>query len=72
MAETRRFQPPMRAAACNHGDDGGSWDLGYPRVVERAPGELLTVYYMNRRDDPVQMNGGVRHIAQTVFDTRGL
>ena len=48
-------------------EDGGSWDLGYPRVVERAPGELLTVYYFNRKDDPIQMNGGVRHIAQTVF-----
>ena len=48
-------------------DDGGSWDLGYPRVTEIAPGELLTVYYMNRRDDPIQMNGGVRHIAQTIF-----
>ena len=48
-------------------DDGGSWDLGYPRVTEIEPGKLLTVYYMNRRDDPIQMNGGVRHIAQTVF-----
>jgi hypothetical protein len=48
-------------------DDGGSWDLGYPRVIEREPGTLLAVYYMNRRDDPIQMNGGVRHIAQTVF-----
>ena len=48
-------------------DDGGSWDLGYPRVTEIAPGRLLAVYYMNRRDDPIQMNGGVRHIAQTVF-----
>lgn len=48
-------------------DDGGSWDLGYPRVVECEPGKLLTVYYMNRKDDPIQMNGGVRHIAQTVF-----
>lgn len=48
-------------------DDGGSWDLGYPRVVEHAPGSLLAVYYMNRRDDPIQMNGGVRHIAQTIF-----
>ena len=48
-------------------DDGGSWDLGYPRVVEHEPGRLLTVYYMNRKDDPIQMNGGVRHIAQTVF-----
>lgn len=48
-------------------DDGGSWDLGYPRVVERPDGKLLTVYYMNRADDPIQMNGGVRHIAQTIF-----
>jgi len=48
-------------------DDGGSWDLGYPRVTECAPGELLAVYYMNCRDDPIQMNGGVRHIAQTTF-----
>ena len=43
-------------------DDGGSWDLGYPRVVEVSPGRLATVYYMNRRDDPIQLNGGVRHI----------
>jgi hypothetical protein len=48
-------------------DDGGSWDLGYPRVIESAPGELLTVYYFNRADDPVQQNGGVRHIASTRF-----
>jgi hypothetical protein len=48
-------------------DDGGSWDLGYPRVIEIEPGKLLTVYYMNCRDDRIQMNGGVRHIAQTVF-----
>lgn len=48
-------------------DDGGSWDLGYPRVVEHEKGKLLTVYYMNTKNDPIQMNGGVRHIAQTVF-----
>ena len=48
-------------------DDGGSWDLGYPRVIEHEPGRLLAIYYMNRADDPIQMNGGVRHIAQTVF-----
>lgn len=48
-------------------DDGGSWDLGYPRVVEQSPGRLLTVYYMNRKDDPIQQNGGVRHIAWTSF-----
>ena len=48
-------------------DDGGSWDLGYPRVVEVSGGRLLSVYYINLRDDPIQLNGGVRHIAQTVF-----
>ena len=48
-------------------DDGGSWDLGYPRVVELEAGRMLVVYYFNRKDDPVQMNGGVRHIAQTIF-----
>ena len=47
--------------------DGGSWDLGYPRVIEVKPGRLLCVYYMNTRDDAIQMNGGVRHIARTVF-----
>jgi hypothetical protein len=49
-------------------DDGGSWDLGYPRVIEDADGTLLAVYYFNRADDPVQVNGGVRHIAMTRFD----
>ena len=48
-------------------DDGGSWDVGYPRVIETAPGRLLATYYINRKDDPLQMNGGVRHIAATVF-----
>jgi hypothetical protein len=36
-------------------------------VVERAPGELLAVYYFNTKDDPIQANGGVRHIARTIF-----
>lgn len=48
-------------------DDGGSWDLGYPRVIETAPGTLLATYYMNLKSDPIQMNGGVRHIASTIF-----
>ena len=48
-------------------DDGGSWDLGYPRVIEVEPNRLLSVYYMNTREDPVQLNGGVRHIARTIF-----
>jgi hypothetical protein len=49
-------------------DDGGSWDVGYPRVIETAPGRLLATYYLNRKDDHIQMNGGVRHIAATVFE----
>lgn len=48
-------------------DDGGSWDLGYPRVLETSPGKLLSVYYFNRKDDAVQLNGGVRHIARSLF-----
>lgn len=48
-------------------DDGGSWDLGYPRVIEIEQGRLLCVYYMNTADDPVQAGGGVRHIARTFF-----
>lgn len=48
-------------------DDGGSWDLGYPRVAEIAPSKLMCVYYMNTKDDPIQLNGGVRHIARSVF-----
>lgn len=48
-------------------DDGGSWDLGYPRAIEIAPGRVLAVYYMNCARDPIQANGGVRHIAATEF-----
>ena len=33
-------------------DDGGSWDLGYPRVIEHEPGRLLCVYYMNLQERP--------------------
>jgi hypothetical protein len=49
-------------------DDGGSWDLGYPRVIELAPGTLLATYYFNLASDPVQQNGGIRHIARTSFE----
>jgi hypothetical protein len=48
-------------------DDGGSWDLGYPRAIELEPGRLLAVYYMNCASDPIQANGGVRHVASTEF-----
>lgn len=48
-------------------DDGGSWDLGYPRVIEIAPGTLLATYYINLKNDRINVNGGVRHIACTIF-----
>lgn len=48
-------------------DDAGSWDLGYPRAVNLRGGQVMVAYYINRADDPVQCNGGVRHIAGTVF-----
>lgn len=49
-------------------DDGGSWDLGYPRTVLLKNGGLLTAYYFNSRHDPVQQNGGIRHIAATRWE----
>lgn len=48
-------------------DDGGSWDLGYPNAFEVEPGRVGALYYFNRRDDVVQANGGVRHIARSIF-----
>ena len=50
----RGRRPQLGLASSILRDDGGSWDLGYPRVIEAAPGRLLTVYYMNRkrRSDP--------------------
>ncbi|OVE78632.1 hypothetical protein BVY01_04885, partial [bacterium I07] len=32
-------------------DDGGNWDLGYPRTVQRSDGKLVTVYYFNEHED---------------------
>lgn len=48
-------------------DDGGSWDLGYPNAFEVEPGVVGAIYYMNEAADPIQANGGVRHIARTIF-----
>jgi hypothetical protein len=41
--------------------DGGSWDLGYPRTVERPDGRLVTIYYYNQRAD------GERYIGATIW-----
>lgn len=48
-------------------DDGGSWDLGYPNAWETDDGRIGTIYYFNSKDDPVQVNGGVRHIVRSIF-----
>ena len=48
-------------------DDGGSWDLGYPNAWEVEPGKVGCIYYFNSKDDPLQVNGGKRHIARSIF-----
>ena len=48
-------------------DDGGSWDLGYPNAWLVSDDEVGTLYYFNSKHDPVQANGGVRHVARSIF-----
>ncbi len=42
--------------------DGGCWDLGYPRTVQRSDGKIVTVYYFNDHQDQE------RYIAATIWD----
>jgi hypothetical protein len=42
--------------------DGGCWDLGYPRTVQRPDGKLVTIYYFNDSPDTE------RYIAATIWD----
>lgn len=42
--------------------DGASWDLGYPRTVQRPDGKCVTVYYYHGPDQPE------RYIGYTIFD----
>jgi hypothetical protein len=42
--------------------DSASWDIGYPRTVERADGKCVTVYYNHEKDHPA------RYIACTIWD----
>ena len=44
-------------------DGAGSWDIGYPRTVQRADGRLVTMYYFW---DPE--TGKERYIAATIWD----
>ena len=48
-------------------DDGGSWDLGYPNAWEVSPGKVGCIYYFNSKHDPLQITGGKRHIARSIF-----
>lgn len=48
-------------------DDGGSWDLGYPNAWEVSPGKVGCIYYFNSKHDAIQVNGGNRHIARSIF-----
>jgi len=43
-------------------DDGGNWDLGYPRVVQRNDGKIVVVYYFNKDENKE------RYIAATILD----
>ena len=42
--------------------DGASWDLGYPRTVQRPDGKCVTVYYYHHPDQEE------RYIACTIWD----
>lgn len=42
-------------------DDGGNHDLGYPRTIQRADGQVVTAYYWNDRPD------GERYIVATIW-----
>jgi hypothetical protein len=48
-------------------NDGGSWDLGYPNAWQVSGTEVGALYYFNSKDDKVKANGGVRHIARSIF-----
>ena len=42
--------------------DGRTWDLGYPRMMQREDGKLITFYYYATAEHPEQ------HIAATIWD----
>ena len=44
-------------------EDGGNWDIGYPRSVQRTDGKIVTIYYYW---DPE--TGPERYIAATIWD----
>ena len=42
--------------------DGASWDIGYPRTVQRADGKLVTIYYYHDSEQPE------RYVDCTIWD----
>jgi hypothetical protein len=44
--------------------DGGAWDLGYTRTVQRSDGKMLTVYYFNDHEDTE------RYIGATIWSPK--
>lgn len=44
--------------------DGGTWDLGYTRTVQRPGGKLVTVYYFNDHKDTE------RYIGTTIWEVK--
>ena len=42
-------------------DDGSTWDLGYPRSIQRSDGKVITIYYYSTDANPQQ------HIAATIW-----
>lgn len=88
MVYGNRLQPSIRAVVSEDEgrtwgpelivrDDGGSWDIGYPRAWQAGRGRIGVLYYFNTKDDPVQVKrpprgdpwgeGGVRFIARSFF-----
>jgi len=47
-------------------DDARTWDFGYPRMVVRPDGKLVTIYYYNTEKNPEQ------HIVATIWDPDAL
>ena len=43
-------------------DDGDSWDIGYPRTIQRADGKIVTVYYFK------DTSSKERYISATIWD----
>ncbi len=40
--------------------DGSSWDIGYPRTVQRSDGKCVTIYYYHNSDSPQRAASPVR------------